>query len=124
MLRHRVDMSLTSNSEGDISSDLPLEPVGGQACVVARIIASHLTEAQHTIALLNMRRKLTAICRGRQKEENRQGFLMSSEMQHVSCIVCKCVRSRLSIEMPRAVLSHVHVHMLCLIYIICLCLCI
>lgn len=58
----------TSNGEGHRGSDLPLEAVGGDACVVASVAAGNFGEVELAVPLVHAWRQLSSICRKRQRE--------------------------------------------------------
>lgn len=58
----------TGYGEGHQGSDLPLEAVGGDAGVVAGIASSDFGEMELAVSLLHVRRQLSSVCRGRQRD--------------------------------------------------------
>lgn len=59
---------LTGHSEGHQGSDLPLEAVGGDAGVVAGVAAGDFGEVKLPVPLVDVRRQLSSVCRGRQRD--------------------------------------------------------
>lgn len=62
----------TGHSEGHHGSDLPLEAVGCGARVVAGVAPGDFGEAELAVPLLHVRRQLTSVCRGRQRDTQGQ----------------------------------------------------
>lgn len=63
----------TGHSEGDHGPDLPLQAVGGDARVVATVAAGNFGEVKLAVPLLHVRRQLSSVCRGRQRDASREG---------------------------------------------------
>lgn len=62
----------TGYGEGHKGPDLPLEAVGGDAGVVASVASSDFGETELAVFLLDVRRQLSSICRGRQRDTRGQ----------------------------------------------------
>lgn len=62
----------TGYGEGHKGPDLPLEAVGGDAGVVASVASSDFGETELAIFLLDVRRQLSSICRGSQRDTQGQ----------------------------------------------------
>lgn len=62
----------TGHSEVHHGSDLPLQAVGGDARVVASIAAGNFGEVELAVPLLHARRQLSSVCRGRQRDAQRE----------------------------------------------------
>lgn len=85
----------TGHSEVHHGSDLPLQAVGGDARVVASIAAGNFGEVELAVPLLHARRQLSSVCRGRQRdaqrEEGRGGSGRLSVVLHVEFKWLKCL---------------------------------
>lgn len=68
----------TGYGEGHKGPDLPLEAVGGDAGVVASVASSDFGETELAIFLLDVRRQLSSICRGSQRDTRGQELVWLS----------------------------------------------
>lgn len=68
----------TGYSEGHKGPDLPLEAVGGDAGVVASVASSDFGETELAVFLLDVRRQLSSICRGSQRDTRGQELVWLS----------------------------------------------
>lgn len=68
----------TGYGEGHKGPDLPLEAVGGDAGVVASVASSDFGETELAVFLLDVRRQLSSICRGSQRDTRGQELVWLS----------------------------------------------
>lgn len=68
----------TGYGEGHKCPDLPLEAVGGDAGVVASVASSDFGETELAVFLLDVRRQLSSICRGSQRDTRGQELVWLS----------------------------------------------
>lgn len=68
----------TGYGEGHKGLDLPLEAVGGDAGVVASVASSDFGETELAVFLLDVRRQLSSICRGSQRDTRGQELVWLS----------------------------------------------
>lgn len=68
----------TGYGEGHKGPDLPLEAVGGDAGVVASVASSDFGETELAVFLLDVRRQLSSICRGSQRDTQGQELVWLS----------------------------------------------
>lgn len=68
----------TGYGEGHKGPDLPLETVGGDAGVVASVASSDFGETELAVFLLDVRRQLSSICRGSQRDTRGQELVWLS----------------------------------------------
>lgn len=66
------ELLLTGHSQGHQGSNLPLEAVGSDAGVVAGVAPCDFGEVQLAVLLLHMRRQLSSVCRGRQRDTHKE----------------------------------------------------
>lgn len=62
----------TGHSESHQGSDLPLQAVGSDAGIVAGIAAGDFGEVELAVPLIHVRRQLSSVCRGRQRDTQGQ----------------------------------------------------
>lgn len=68
----------TGYGEGHKGPDLPLEAVGGDAGVVASVASSDFGETELAVFLLDVRRQLSSVCRGSQRDTRGQELVWLS----------------------------------------------